>query len=59
MLADPFSDEALRPRPIGRAECDYFRPMIDPTFQCAPIGDAEEEEEAPAVHSGELAECVA
>ncbi len=56
MLADPFSDEELRPRPINGEECDYFRPMIDPTFQCAPIGDAEEE---PAVHSDELAECVA
>jgi hypothetical protein len=57
LLADAFSDEELRPHPISREECDYFRPMIDPTFQCAPIGDAEEEE--PAVLSGELAESVA
>ena len=58
LLADEFDDEELRPRPISREECDYFRPMIDPSFQCVPIGDAEEEE-TPAVHSGELEECVA
>lgn len=58
LLADEFADEELRPQPISEAECDYFRPMIDPAFQCAPIGDAEEEE-TPAVHAGELVECVA
>jgi hypothetical protein len=41
---------------MSRAECDYFRPMIDPTFQCMPIGDAEDEAGA---KSGELAACVA
>jgi hypothetical protein len=38
LLGDPFSDEELRPRPIGAADCEYFRPMIDPAFQCGPIG---------------------
>lgn len=56
MLADPFSEEELQPRPMSHADCDYFSPMIDSTFQCAPIGDAEEES---SVQAGELAECVA
>jgi hypothetical protein len=55
LLGDPFSDEELRPRPISRADCAYFRPMIDPAFQCAPLGG---EEEVVARSAG-LAECVA
>jgi hypothetical protein len=43
MLDDPFDDELLAPQPISRADCDYFRPMIDPTYQYVPIGDADEE----------------
>ena len=56
LLADPFDDEQLRPCPISAADCDYFRPMVDPSFQCAPIGDAREERR---VRSAELTACVA
>jgi hypothetical protein len=56
LLADPFDDEELRAQPISQAECDYFRPMIDPSFHCAPIGDAEDES---STETAELAECMA
>ncbi len=56
LLADPLSDEELRPHPISLADCDYFGRMIDPSFQCMPIGDAEVEAAAP---SKELTTCVA
>jgi hypothetical protein len=55
MLDDPFDDEVLAPRPISAADCEYFRPMIDPTYQYVPIGDAEEEVAA----TGEMSACVA
>ena len=29
----------LRPQPIDEEDREYFRPMIDPNFQCAPLGD--------------------
>jgi hypothetical protein len=54
MLDDPFDDEVLAPRPISAADREYFRQMIDPTYQYMPIGDAEEEA-APS----DLAACVA
>jgi len=56
LISDPLEDEELQPQPISRAERDYFRPMIDPTFQCMPIGDGEDEAEG---RTGELAACVA
>ncbi len=56
LLDDPLDDEQLRPRPISRADCEYFRPMIDPSYQYSPIGGADEEETAA---SSELAACVA
>jgi hypothetical protein len=52
MIDDPFDDELLAPQPISSADCEYFRPMIDPTYQFVPIGDADEE---PAAAAGELA----
>jgi hypothetical protein len=33
----PFNE--LRPQPIDEEDREYFRPMIDPNFQCAPLGD--------------------
>jgi hypothetical protein len=30
-------EEQLRPQPIPRADCEYFRPMIDPSFTPAPL----------------------
>lgn len=33
----PYDD--LQPQPISRDDCEYFGPMIDHTFQCAPLGD--------------------
>ncbi len=36
--------ESLQPQPISRADCEYFRAMIDRKFQCAPLGDANEYE---------------
>ncbi|MGA2253766.1 MAG: hypothetical protein ABSG53_03820 [Thermoguttaceae bacterium] len=56
LLAEPLDEEQLRPHPISIADCAYFRPMVDPTFQCAPIGDAEDEARD---RSTELAACVA
>jgi hypothetical protein len=54
LLAEPLGDEQLRPQPISPADCDYFRPMVDPSFQCAPIGDPEDEARG---RSNELAAC--
>jgi hypothetical protein len=56
LIAEPFSEDELRPHPISIADCAYFRPMVDPSFQCAPIGDAEDEA---AARSAELTACVA
>ncbi len=56
LISDPLDDEELQPQPMSRVERDYFRPMIDPTFQCTPLGDGEDEAEA---RSAELAACVA
>jgi hypothetical protein len=36
----PYSE--LRPHPIREEDREYFRPMIDPNFQCAPLGDADD-----------------
>jgi hypothetical protein len=33
----PYDD--LQPQPIPPEDCEYFGPMIDHTFQCAPLGD--------------------
>ena len=35
-------DEALRSRPITAEEQYYFRPMIDPSFSCVPLGGESE-----------------
>jgi hypothetical protein len=43
LLDDPLDDDLIAPRPISAADCEHFRPMIDPTYQYVPIGDAEEE----------------
>ena len=56
LIAEPVGDEQIQPHPISVADCDYFRPMIDPSFQIAPIGDAVDETKA---RSAELAACVA
>jgi hypothetical protein len=56
MLAQPLGEEELRPHPMDLADCAYFRPMVDPSFECGPIGDAENEGR---VRSNELAACVA
>jgi hypothetical protein len=37
----------LRPQPISERDREYFRPMIDPNFQCAPLGDTEDYERDP------------
>jgi hypothetical protein len=34
----PLPSELLEPRPITWAECEYFRPMVDPGFTPAPLG---------------------
>jgi hypothetical protein len=36
----PYSE--LRPHPIREDDREYFRPMIDPNFQCAPLGDLDD-----------------
>ena len=56
LIADPFSDEELRPRPISFADRNYFRPMVNPGFQCVPIGDATEQA---GTRSHDLSPCVA
>jgi hypothetical protein len=56
LLADPLDDEELRPHPMSLADCDYFGGMIDPSFQCVPIGDAGKEARE---RSSELTACVA
>jgi len=35
-------DEQLQPQPITMAQCDYFRPMVDPSFDLAPLGSVGE-----------------
>ena len=56
LLDDPLGEEELEPHPMSVAECNYFRPMIDPSFQCGPIGDAVDESRA---HPNEVTACVA
>jgi hypothetical protein len=34
----------LQPQPMHEKDREYFRPMIDPNFQCAPLGDTGEYE---------------
>ncbi len=34
-------EELLRPQPITWAECEYFRPMMDPGFTLAPLPNAD------------------
>jgi len=36
-FGEPLPGEVLEPQPITPAEIDFFRPMIDPTFQLAPL----------------------
>ena len=36
-FGQPLPDEQLQPRPITKAQRDYFRPMVDPTFGLAPL----------------------
>jgi hypothetical protein len=56
LLAEPLGDEQLQPHPISLADCAYFRPMVDPSFQCVPIGDAVDEARG---RSREMTACVA
>ena len=55
-MGEPLRDEELRPHPMSVADCDYFGRMIDPSFQCVPIGDAAD---GARERSRELAACVA
>jgi len=50
-FGESLPEEMLRPCPIGAADCDYFRAMIDPSFKLAPLG----EEEFPARNFAEAA----
>jgi hypothetical protein len=45
----------LQPQPLSWLDCEYFKPMIDPNFKCAPLGDSDEYEEAAAETSPQLA----
>ncbi len=54
LVADPYSAEELAPQPISAADREYVRPLIDPSFQCVPIGDAEDQRGA-----HDLVACVA
>jgi hypothetical protein len=36
-FGQPLPDEELRPRPITKAQRDYFRPMVDPRLAFAPL----------------------
>ena len=40
-FGDELPREVLQPQPISAAECDYFRPMIDPSFRLAPLDEGE------------------
>lgn len=37
-FGEPISDVSLQPQPISVAECVYFRKMLDPSFNLAPLG---------------------
>ncbi len=37
-FGQPLPQEQLRPRPMTTAECEYFRPMVDPRFGAVPLG---------------------
>jgi hypothetical protein len=56
LLADPFSDEQLKPCPMSPADCEYFQSVVDPAFQCVPIGDSVDESGG---RSNDLAACLA
>jgi hypothetical protein len=32
---------ALRPQPISQEDCEHFRPIVDPDFQCTPLGSSD------------------
>jgi len=40
-FGQPLPDEQLRPQPISMAECDFFRPALDPSFDLVLIGEAD------------------
>lgn len=40
-FGQPLHPELLRPQPITWADCEHFRPTLDPSFDLAPLGDAE------------------
>jgi hypothetical protein len=37
-FGQPLPDELLEPQPITLADCDHFRPMVDSSFDFAPLG---------------------
>lgn len=39
-FGEPLPEQQLRPRPISAADCEYFRPMVAPSFDLGPLGDA-------------------
>jgi len=42
LFGKPFPDKQLKPRPITTAERDFFRPMVDPSFDFAPMGEVDD-----------------
>ena len=44
-LAKRSRTHELRPQPIDEEDREYFRPMIDPNFQCAPLGDTNDDDQ--------------
>lgn len=42
MFGEPLSTDQLQPQPIMQDECEYYLPMIDRNFLCAPLGDPSE-----------------
>jgi len=36
-FGEPLPEEELQPRPITKAQREYFRPMVDPNFGCSPL----------------------
>jgi hypothetical protein len=41
LFGRPVPEAKLQPQPMSQADCDYFRPMIDPHFQLTPIAPAD------------------
>lgn len=37
-FGESLPEEQLEPQPITAAQCDFFRPMLDPSFDLAPLG---------------------